>query len=80
MTNQGYTLNYAAGHPTSALPGNEPIEATWSAARAYGARALVVVGRFGLYPEILHTAGDPPFQPAAQGDGFEIFWIDSALR
>ena len=75
MTDETYTLNYASGHPCIALPGNEPPDAAWQAARRYGASYLIVTHEFGLYPEILVTRPDPRFQLVTEVQGSQIYRI-----
>ena len=61
MSTQTYALNYISGHPSIALPGNEPPDAAWDAAQRYGARYLVITQAFGLYPQVLQDPPDPRF-------------------
>jgi len=75
MTTQTYTLNYVSGHPTIALPGNEPLDAAWEAARRYGARYLVITQVFGQYPELLQDTHDPRFPLLAEMEGTLIYGI-----
>jgi hypothetical protein len=62
MTTQTYTLNYANGNPSIALPGNEPPDAAWAAAQRYGARYLIITQPSGQYPQVLHDQPDPRFR------------------
>jgi hypothetical protein len=75
MTPQTYSLNYASGHPTIALPGNEPPDAAWDAARRYRARYLVLTEPFGGYPQILQDTSDPRFKLVAELDTIQIYAI-----
>jgi hypothetical protein len=75
MTTQPYTLNYVSGHPAIVLPGNEPPDAAWQAARRYNARFLIVTQQFGLYPEILEAQPDPRFQLLAEFRSNKIFAV-----
>jgi 4-amino-4-deoxy-L-arabinose transferase-like glycosyltransferase len=75
MTTQTYTLNYVSGHPTIALPGNEPLDAAWEAAQRYGARYLVITQAFGQYPQILQETRDPRFVLLAEVEGTLIYAI-----
>ena len=75
MTDETYTLNYVSGHPCIALPGNEPPDAAWQAARRYGASYLIVTREFGRYPEILATQPDPRFRLVAEVRGSHIYQI-----
>jgi hypothetical protein len=75
MTDSSHTLNYASGHPCIALPGNEPPDAAWQAAKRYGANYLIVTREFGLYPEILDTQPDPRFRLVAEVHGSQIYQI-----
>ena len=75
MTDETYTMNYASGNPCIALPGNEPPDAAWQAARRYGAGYLIVTREFGLYPQILTTQPDPRFQLVAEVRGSHIYQI-----
>ena len=75
MTDETYTLNYASGYPCIALPGNELPDAAWQAANRYGARYLVIMEDFGLYPEILGTQPDARFRLAAEVQGSQIYEI-----
>lgn len=78
MTTQTYTLNYVSGHPTIALPGNEPLDAAWEAAQRYGARYLVITQAFGQYPELLQDAEDPRFPLLAELGGTLIYAIGAS--
>jgi hypothetical protein len=75
MTTQPYTLNYASGHSSIVLPGNEPPDAAWEAAQRYGARFLVVTQAFGLYPQILSDQPDPRFRLVEATETYEIYEI-----
>ena len=75
MTTQPYTLNYASGHASIVLPGNEPPDSAWEAAQRYGARFLVITQSFGQYPEILHQQPDPRFRLLETTDTAEIYEI-----
>jgi hypothetical protein len=75
MTTQTYTLNYVSGHPTIALPGNEPLDAVWQAAQRYGARYLIITQVFGQYPQSLQDSGDPRFPLLAEIDNTLIYGI-----
>jgi hypothetical protein len=75
MTPQTYSLNYASGHPTIALPGNEPPDAAWDAARRYRARYLVLTETFGGYPQILQDTSDPRFKLVAELEAIQIYAI-----
>ena len=75
MTDETYSLNYASGHPCIALPGNEPLDSAWQAARRYGARYLIVTREFGLYPEIFAVQPDPRFRPVTEIHGSQIYEI-----
>jgi 4-amino-4-deoxy-L-arabinose transferase-like glycosyltransferase len=78
MTTQTYTLNYVSGHPTIALPGNEPVDAAWEAAQRYGARYLVITQIFGQYPQLLQETRDPRFRLLAELEGTLIYAIGRA--
>jgi hypothetical protein len=78
MTTQPYTVNYASGHPSIALPGNEPPDAAWEAAQRYGARFLVITQSFGYYPQILHDQPDARFRLLESVEGTEFFEIEGA--
>jgi hypothetical protein len=75
MTSETYILNYASGHPTIALPGNEPPEAAWKAAQRYGARYLVITEPCGQYPQILQEQPDPRFRLVAEIKDTQIYEI-----
>lgn len=75
MTPQTYSLNYASGHPTIALPGNEPLDAAWDAARRYKARYLVLTEPFGGYPQILQDTSDPRFKLVVELETIQIYAI-----
>jgi hypothetical protein len=75
MTPQTYSLNYASGHPTIALPGNEPPDAAWDAAQRYRARYLVITEPYGLYPQILQNQADPRFRLVAELGMTQIYEI-----
>jgi uncharacterized membrane protein YsdA (DUF1294 family) len=75
MTTQPYTLNYASGHPCIVLPGNEPPEAAWEAARRFGARFLVITQAFGRYPQILQEQPDGRFRLLESTGATEIYEI-----
>ncbi len=75
MTPETYILNYVSGHPTIALPGNEPPEAAWEAAKRYDARYLVLTGTFGKYPQILQEQPQPRFRLVAESEGTQIYEI-----
>jgi hypothetical protein len=75
MTDATHQLNYASGHPTIALPGNEPPDAAWQAAQHYGARYLIVTQEFGLYPGILAAQPDPRFRLVAEVAGSQVYEI-----
>jgi hypothetical protein len=75
MTPQTYTLNYVSGHPTIALPGNEPPDAAWEAARRYRARYLIITQPFGQYPRVLQDHADPRFRLVAEIETTQIYEI-----
>jgi hypothetical protein len=75
MTTQTYTLNYSSGHPSIALPGNEPPDAAWEAAQRYRARYLVITQDFGLYPRVLHEQPDSRFRLVMENGQTEIYEI-----
>jgi hypothetical protein len=75
MTTQTYTLHYASGHPTIALPANEPPDATWKAAQRYKARFLVITQIFGQYPQILRDQPDPRFRLVEGSETVELYEI-----
>jgi hypothetical protein len=75
MTPQTYSLNYASGQPTIALPGNEPPDAVWAAAQRYRARYLVITEPYGLYPQILQDQADPRFRLVEKLETTQIYEI-----
>ncbi|MFN2186442.1 MAG: hypothetical protein ACK2UU_20865, partial [Anaerolineae bacterium] len=80
MTDATHQLNYASGHPTITLPGNEPLDSAWQAAERYGARYLIVMQEFGLYPEVLTAQPDPRFRLLAEVEGSQIYEIGGGQR
>jgi hypothetical protein len=80
MTDATHQLNYASGHPTIALPGNELPDSAWQAAERYGARYLIVMHEFGLYPEVLTAQPDPRFRLVAEIEGSQIYEIGGGQR
>lgn len=80
MTDATHQLNYASGHPTIALPGSEPPDAAWQAAKRYGASYLVVTQEFGLYPGILTAQPDPRFRLLAELEGSQVYEIGGGQR
>jgi hypothetical protein len=80
MTDATHQLNYASGHPTIALPGNEPSDSAWQAAERYGASYLIVTQEFGLYPGILNSQPDPRFRLVAEIEGSQIYEIGGGQR
>jgi hypothetical protein len=75
MTAQPYTLNYASGHPTIVLPGNEPANAIWEAAQHYDARYLVITQGFGQYPQLLQEQPDSRFRLLEETETTMIYEI-----
>jgi hypothetical protein len=75
MTPQTYRLNYASGHPTIALPGNEPPNAAWEAAQRYSARYLIITQPWGQYPQTLQDQPDLRFRLVAVIDTTQIYEI-----
>lgn len=76
MADRPHSLNYSSGHPTVVLPGNEPPDAVWQAAKRYDARYLIVTQPFGLYPEILMSHPDPRFRLLEDIEGSQIYKIE----
>jgi hypothetical protein len=76
MTPQTYSLNYASGHPTIALPGNESPDAAWEAAQRYRARYLVITEPFGLYPQMVQAQTDRRFRLVAELETAQIYEIE----
>lgn len=56
MTTQPYSLRYASGLSTIALPAGDPPATVRLAAQRYGARYIAGFGRFGRYPDALQDA------------------------
>ena len=78
-----YNLTFLTGYPGLMLPVLQEPRVVLSLAERYGARYLVVAGRYGLYPEVLGGAPDctaglaagSGFCRAADGDGWRVFEI-----
>ncbi|MSQ28731.1 MAG: hypothetical protein EXR51_11445 [Dehalococcoidia bacterium] len=74
MTTQPYSLRYASGLSTIALPAGDPPTTARQAAERYGARYIAGFGRFGRYPQALQ--GTPGFTEMLSERGLWIFRID----
>jgi hypothetical protein len=75
MTTQTYALNYASGHPSIVLPGNEPPDSAWAAAKRYGARFLITTEASGQYPQILQSQADSRFPLREETESIQIYEI-----